>query len=344
MAKAVALLSGGLDSTLAILVLLRQGIDVTALTFLTHFGCDISDSSSCSKNPYPAAEKFGFRVKLCHLSDQFLEIVKNPKYGHGKNMNPCVDCRILMLKEAKRFMAMSGADFLVTGEVLGQRPMSQRKDSFPLIDREAEVQGLVLRPLSAKLLKPTLPEIGGMVDRSQLYGFSGRSRRPQIALAAEFGLSDYPPPAGGCLLTDPLYSARLRDLLSHASSPDVRDITLLRTGRHFRAPDGAKIIVGRDEKENQFIESLSGLSDWVLIVEGFGSPLTVITGEPDEDALLLAAAITARYSDAKRLGQVEVTASRGMAGPKTRVVVAPATDGILETHRVGKSQIAQKRR
>ncbi|MGW8272461.1 MAG: 7-cyano-7-deazaguanine synthase, partial [Thermodesulfovibrionales bacterium] len=258
MAKAVALLSGGLDSTLAVLVLLKQGIEVTALTFLTHFGCDITDTSSCSKDPYPAAEKFGFVVKLCHLSDQFLEIVRSPKHGHGKNMNPCVDCRILMLKEAKRFMEMAGADFLVTGEVLGQRPMSQRKDSFPLIDREAGVEELVLRPLSAKLLRPTLPERHGIVDRSQLCAFSGRSRRPQIALAAELGLSDYPPPAGGCLLTDPIYSARLRDLLIHAPSPEIREISLLRLGRHFRAPDGVKIIVGRDERENERIESLAG--------------------------------------------------------------------------------------
>ena len=150
MARAIALLSGGLDSTLALLTVLKQGIDVTAVTFLTHFGCDISDSSSCSKNPFPAAEKFGFEVKLCHLADKFIDIVKNPKHGHGKNMNPCIDCRILMLREAKELMSMVGADFIVTGEVLGQRPMSQRRDSFPVIDREAGLVGYVLRPLSAR--------------------------------------------------------------------------------------------------------------------------------------------------------------------------------------------------
>ena len=157
MAKAVALFSGGLDSTLAILVMLRQGIDVTAITFLNHFGCDISDKSSCSKDPFSAAEKFGFEVKLSHLSEKFLDIVKNPKYGHGKNMNPCIDCRILMLKEAREFMNLTGADFIITGEVLGQRPMSQRKNTFPLIDKEAIVKGYVLRPLSAKLFDVTIP-------------------------------------------------------------------------------------------------------------------------------------------------------------------------------------------
>ncbi|MDA8085103.1 MAG: 7-cyano-7-deazaguanine synthase, partial [Nitrospiraceae bacterium] len=136
MPKAIALLSGGLDSTLAILVVKNLGVDVTAVTFLTHFGCDISDTSSCSKNPFPAAEKFGFKVKLCHLAGKFIDIVKKPKFGHGKNMNPCIDCRILMLREAGELMRLTGADFVVTGEVLGQRPMSQRRETFPLIDRE----------------------------------------------------------------------------------------------------------------------------------------------------------------------------------------------------------------
>lgn len=190
MAKAIALFSGGLDSTLAILVILRQDINVTAITFLNHFGCDISDKSSCSKDPFSAAEKFGFEVKLSHLSEKFLEIVKKPRHGHGKNMNPCIDCRILMLKEAREFMHITGADFIITGEVLGQRPMSQRKNLFPMIDKEAMVRGYVLRPLSAKLLDVTIPEQKGVVDRDALYDFSGRSRKPQIALAKELGLID----------------------------------------------------------------------------------------------------------------------------------------------------------
>jgi tRNA U34 2-thiouridine synthase MnmA/TrmU len=178
MPKAIALYSGGLDSTLAILVAMRQGIEVTAITFLTHFGCDISDKSSCSKNPFAASEKFGFEVKLCHLADKFIEIVKRPKFGYGKNMNPCIDCRILMLKEAKELMRMSGADFIITGEVLGQRPMSQRIDTFSSIDKEAGLEGYVLRPLSARLLKPTIPEQSAIVVRDRLYNLHGRSRKP----------------------------------------------------------------------------------------------------------------------------------------------------------------------
>lgn len=334
MAKAIALLSGGLDSTLAVLVLLRQGIDITALTFLTNFGCDISDTSSCSSDPFPLAEKFGFKVKLCHLADRFLDIVKNPKYGHGKNMNPCIDCRILMLREAKAFLEMSGADFIVTGEVLGQRPMSQRKDTFPVIDREAGVKGLVLRPLSAKRLQPTQAELDGMVDREKLYGFTGRSRKPQMALARELGLTEYPPPAGGCLLTDPLYSYRLTELLRHSPDPDLNEINLLRIGRHFRVSDTTKIIVGRNERENTMIESLASRDTILLFVDGYGSPLSLIHGPSDENMLLIAAAITARYSDAKRLNEVEVTVMRGMGNPIRKLIVSPAENSLLERYRI----------
>ncbi len=324
MAKAIALYSGGLDSTLAILVAMRQGIEVTAVTFLTHFGCDISDKSSCSKDPFSAAEKFGFEVKLCHLADKFIEIVKKPKFGHGKNMNPCIDCRILMLKEAKELMAMRGADFIITGEVLGQRPMSQRRDTFPKIDRESDLAGYVLRPLSAKLMKPTVPEQAGIVDRERLCDFHGRSRKPQMALAREFGLTDYPPPAGGCLLTDPIYSYRLRELLAHTPSHAVKDIQLLRVGRHFRIPDASKIIVGRDERENTIIESAAEGSDSLLWVDGFGSPIAVVCGSATDEAMGLAASLCARYSDAKKLPVVEVSVSRN--GASFKLQACPATE------------------
>jgi len=311
MAKAIALLSGGLDSTLAVLVLLRQGIDVTAVTFLTHFGCDISDSSSCSRNPFPAAAKFGFEVKLCHLGDKFIEIVKNPKHGHGRNMNPCVDCRILMLKEAKELMEMTGGDFIVTGEVLGQRPMSQRRDTLNIVDREAGLRGYVLRPLSAKLLNETVPEMQGLVTRDMLYNFNGRSRKPQMALARELGLTDYPAPAGGCLLTEPNYSYRLRELLEHNTDPSLRDLHLLRSGRHFRLSSTCKAIVGRDERENGLIESYADEDSFLMWVEGAGSPVVLLTGHGSEGFMDFAASLCARYSDAKHLPEVEVTVTRG---------------------------------
>lgn len=340
MPKAIALYSGGLDSTLAILVAMRQGIEVTAITFLTHFGCNISDKSSCSKNPFAASEKFGFEVKLCHLADKFIEIVKNPKFGHGKNMNPCIDCRILMLKEAKEFMRMTVADFIITGEVLGQRPMSQRKDTFPRIDREAGLEGYVLRPLSAKLLKPTIPEQMGIVDREKLCDFHGRSRKPQMALAKELGLTEYPAPAGGCLLTDPIYAYRLKELLKHNPSPSLKDINLLRVGRHFRISDGCKIVVGRDKNENNTIQALAENTDYLLSVNGFGSPLTIICGDASDEALKLAASICARYSDAKRLPAVEVTVLG--KDQKFKIKTTPATNDILDSLRIQPDRLTAK--
>lgn len=355
MAKAIALLSGGLDSTLAVLTMLRQGIDITAVTFLTHFGCDISDSSSCSKNPFPAAEKFGFEVKLCHLADKFIDIVKNPKYGHGRNMNPCIDCRILMLRESKELMSMIGADFIITGEVLGQRPMSQRRDSFPVIDREAGLAGYVLRPLSAKLLKVTIPEQEGLVNRDALHNFAGRSRKPQMALARELRLTDYPMPAGGCLLTEPNYSHRLKELLEHNPAPSLNDLHLLRVGRHFRFSPSCKAIVGRNEKENESIVSFAGKGDFLLTVEGVGSPTVLLSGVGSEEFITDSASICARYSDARHLPEVEVTVIKNRDWPCVmrneanevdehmlrvahygfHIKVSPAGSNLIEGSRIG---------
>ena len=334
MTKAVALYSGGLDSTLAILVMLKQHIEVTALTFLNHFGCDISDRSSCSRDPFSAAEKFGFEVKLSHLSETFLEIVKHPKHGHGKNMNPCIDCRILMLRQAREFMNMAGADFIITGEVIGQRPMSQRKSLFPMIDKEAMVRGYVLRPLSAKLLDSTIPEQKGIVNRDSLYNFSGRSRKPQMALAADFDLTDYPSPAGGCLLTDPNYSLRLKELFTHNKETDFRDINLLRIGRHFRVSPECKIVVGRNQKENEIIRALSGTEDYILRVEGCGSPTTTVSGKATEKELNIAASLCARYSDAKNLSSINVTVL--VNNKQYYLNVRSATNEILDIYRIEK--------
>ncbi|MFH2054585.1 MAG: hypothetical protein ABIJ61_01390, partial [bacterium] len=214
-AHAIALFSGGLDSSLAVLLMLRQNVEVTALMFLNHFGCDISDRSSCGQDPYPTAEQFGFTVKLMHLGEKFIDIVQNPQHGYGKNMNPCTDCRILMLREAKQYMEMVGADCIITGEVLAQRPMSQMRNSLNLILKESGLAGRLLRPLCAKLMEPTIPEREGLIDREQLENISGRSRKRQMEMAEEFGLHDYASPASGCLLTDRGYSTKLRDILEH---------------------------------------------------------------------------------------------------------------------------------
>lgn len=332
MAKAVALLSGGLDSSLSVILMRKQGIEVTAVTFLTYFGCETIDTSSCLSDSTHNAKRFGFEIKLSHLTDKFIDIVRNPAYGHGRNMNPCIDCRILMLKEAKELMQAIGADFIVTGEVLGQRPMSQRRETFPLIDKEAGLIGYVLRPLSAKLLKPTIPELKGIVRRNELYAISGRSRRPQIALAKELGLDNYPLPASGCLLTEPNYSHRLKELLKRNPSPSINDLHLLRVGRHFRLKSGLKVIVGRNQHENAKIEKLCQKGNYLMKVEDFGSPLTILQGEAGEDDILMSASITSRYSDAKNLKEVRVRVTKDE--DSFYLTLPPATDHLLESLRI----------
>ena len=334
--KAVALYSGGLDSTLAILVMQKQGIEVTAITFMNHFGCDISDKSSCSKDPFAASIKFGFKVKLSHLSDKFLEIVKNPRFGHGKNMNPCMDCRMLMLKEAKVFMEMIGAEFLITGEVVGQRPMSQRKECFPMVDKAADVKGLVVRPLCGKIMPPTIAEEKGLINRELMCDFNGRSRKPQMALADEFGLTEYPAPAGGCLLTDPNYSFKLKDLLEHNKDPEHKDLNFLKLGRQFRVSDDCKIFVGRHKDENEAMKAFADPDDIILKVEGVGSPTVILLGNVTDEAIELAASICARYSDAKTQPEVKVTVMKG--DEKHYITVKPANDEMLDNYRIEKKK------
>jgi tRNA-uridine 2-sulfurtransferase len=341
--KAVALYSGGLDSTLAILAVMKQGIEVKAVTFLNHFGCDITDKSSCSKNPFAAAQQFGFEVKLCHLSDKFINIVKNPKFGHGKNMNPCMDCRILMLREAKEFMDIVNADFIITGEVIGQRPMSQRRDALDIIDRETGLRGHILRPLSAKLLKPTIPEQTGLVNRELLYGFGGRTRKPQMALAAEFGLTDYPLPASGCLLTEPNYSYRLSESLAYDRDPSLDDLNLLRVGRHFRLSDTCKVIVGRNEEENNAILMILGEKGTFLKAEDHAGPIAVIRGEANDELVRIAASLCARYSDGKHLSELHVKIWSG--DNASNLAVRPAGQTIIDLYKIerkDKSKVLQK--
>ncbi len=327
---AIALFSGGLDSALSILLVLRQNIEVTAITFMTHFGCDLGDRSSCGSDPYPAAEKFGFNVKLMHLGQKFVDIVAHPKFGRGKEMNICIDCRILMLREAKALMELTNADFIVTGEVMGQRPFSQVKDKLRLTEKEAGVKGKLLRPLSAKLLPPTEAELNGLIDREQLEGIKGRSRKRQIELAKELGLEDYPTPAGGCLLTDHSYSIRLRDLLEHTDYMTFDDLNLLKTGRHFRLDDSTKIIVGRNETENRTLTSLLKSQHYSLELADVASPLTVLVGAASEQNLRLAAAVTARYSSSRRLPSVKVIARRVSDGHSDELTVEPASDEEIE--------------
>ncbi len=328
----IALFSGGLDSALAVLLILQQNIKVTALTFLTHFGCDISDKSSCSQDPTNVANKFGFEAKMLHLGEKFIDIVKNPPHGYGKNMNPCIDCRILMLHEAKQFMEIVGADFIFTGEVLGQRPMSQHRGQMNLVKRESGLGDKLVRPLSGRLLDPTAPEKSGLLDRNLLENISGRSRKRQMELAEKFGLEDYPTPASGCLLTDVGYSRRLRDLLAHTENIDFNDLNLLKIGRHFRPDAATKIIVGRNEAENDKIMQYVNNGNWIFEANDVGSPLTILQGDQTKENILLAAAITARYSDGKYQKEVEVTYSHG--DDSETIVVAPQKEEFLSKIRI----------
>jgi tRNA-uridine 2-sulfurtransferase len=331
-AKAIALYSGGLDSTLAILQMMKYGVEIEAITFLTHFGCDATDSSSCGSDPYPAAQKFGFKVKLAHLGQRFVDIVRNPRFGHGKNMNPCIDCRLIMIDEARHYMEMVGADFIITGEVLGQRPMSQRRFAMDLVARECGLAGKLVRPLSGRLLPATIPEKEGKIKREWLLDIEGRSRKRQMQLAAEFGLTEYPNPASGCLLTDKRYSDKLRDLLKYSPDADFNEINLLKIGRHFRLGPKTKLVVGRDEPENNAIESLTLQNDYILEAVDFESPIGILRGEINDHFIGTAASLIARYCDGKKENALRVEVRS--AGQARNLETSPASDWLLEQIRI----------
>ncbi len=241
------------------------------------------------------ARKLGISIEFSHGGRDYIEIVKKPKNGYGKNMNPCIDCKIFIMKKAQDFMEKIGASFLVSGEVLGQRPMSQRKKVMELIEKEAGVEGFLLRPLSAKLLTSTIPEEKGWIKRDNLYAFEGRSRKPQIRKAKELGITEYPSPAGGCYLTDLDFSIRLSDAFEH-NEDSIPELQLLHFGRHFRLKSGAKLIVGRNEKENQIIESLADDKDYLIEGVGFGSPIAVLKNSKNPEDIDISSSICIRYS------------------------------------------------
>ena len=247
--KAVALISGGLDSALAAKIVMEQGVEVYGFTVVHIF----SESTKTAASSYAekSANELGITLYSHKASQDFLNIVKYPKYGYGRNMNPCLDCRIYMLIKAAQYMKKIGASFLITGEVLGERPMSQRRDAMNIIDRDSGLKGLILRPLSAKLLSPTIPEIKGWISRDRLFDIQGRSRKSQFILAKKYGIREFSTPAGGCLLTEPNFSKRMKDLMKFKADFTLKDIELLKIARHFRLPSGIKVIVGREEQENK---------------------------------------------------------------------------------------------
>jgi tRNA U34 2-thiouridine synthase MnmA/TrmU len=258
----------------------------------------------------------GIPMRTVSKGDEYLEIVKSPRHGRGSAMNPCIDCRIFTLRKARSFMEEIGASFLVTGEVVGQRPMSQRDDALRSIERHSGCSGLVLRPLSARHLPPTLPEREGWVDRERFLAITGRSRKEQIRLAASFGIGDYPCPAGGCLLTDRGFSAKVRDLIENEPDFRMHDVHLLKAGRHFRVR-GIRAIVAKSEEENRRLEALCRGYGAVYVSDSHPGPSVAIFGGCEADRLDLLSRILTRYSKA------------GVPGPYVVREVSPRGERVL---------------
>jgi tRNA-specific 2-thiouridylase len=309
MTKAMGLISGGLDSILAARIILDQGIEVIGVTFTTPF--------FGSQGAEQAAQALNIPLRILDITETHLKMLRSPKHGYGGNMNPCIDCHILMLKEAGGLMEREGDAFLFTGEVLGQRPMSQNKNALRVVERESGYEGRVLRPLSAQLLAETISEQQGMVDRESLLAISGRSRRQQMELAKKYHITHYLTPAGGCLLTDPIFSRRLRDLFDYQEQVQIRDIELLKIGRHLRFSRAMKMIVGRNAQDNERISQLLAPEDDLLKVEEYPGPLCLIPYGGSDEYIQKAAAICVRYSDAPK--QEEITVLWSRTGEERRV-------------------------
>jgi tRNA U34 2-thiouridine synthase MnmA/TrmU len=288
--KAVGLFSGGLDSALAIKLVQKQGIDVVAFHFSSPFNSNERGDAG------ELAKKLGVKLVRHEAGDDYLKKIKKPKHGYGKKINPCIDCRIHILKEAKKLAEKIGAKFIFTGEVLGQRPMSQHKGTMMLIEKEAGLSGKLLRPLSAHLLPETEAEKKGWVDREKLMDIEGRRRIEQLKLAKRMGIKGFNYGGSGCRLTDPEYSKRMRDLFESKKNAKWNDVLLLNYGRHFRAGK-SKIIVGRNEKENSMLVKLKQKTDYVFEARDFVGPVTLLQGPKAKEAVELAAKLTARYSD-----------------------------------------------
>ena len=316
MVTAYGIFSGGLDSLLASRLLLDQGLDVRLITFVTPFFSD--------RRAQDSSRLIGLATRPKDITRLHLEMLKSPKHGFGRFMNPCIDCHALMFNQAGQIMTAEGGDFLFSGEVLGQRPMSQNIQALGVVARESGFPDRILRPLSALRLAPTPVEEAGLVDRQRLLGFSGRSRKPQMALAASYGLTGYPSPAGGCLLTDPIFSRRLRDLFNRHPDHRIRDIELLKVGRHFRLTDTTKAVVGRNANDNGTIERLAEACDALIRVDQFPGPTVLVPGGGDEGTRRLAAGLCARYSDAPRNREAAVHCLRdGIMTPLTVLAVTP---------------------
>lgn len=317
MTKAIALFSGGLDSMLAAELVRRQNVDVLCLTFTTPFFNAYKAQAAVRQIKLP--------LIIEDITSEHLNMLKSPRYGYGKNMNPCIDCHTLMLNIAGRKMEETRSDFLITGEVLGQRPMSQNKQSLYVVAKNSGYQDYILRPLSARLLEPIKAEKENLIDRSRLLSIQGRGRKDQMKLAQEFGIVNYAPPAGGCLLTDPVFSRRLRDLLSHQEDRHKRDFELLKHGRHFRIDENRKVIVGRNNADNESLRKLATDDDLIANMAGFPGPLVLVPYGNQND-WPFAASLCVRYSDAPDDLESDVVCQQGKVSISVKSKAAAKED------------------
>jgi tRNA-uridine 2-sulfurtransferase len=329
--KALALISGGLDSLLAAALIMKQGIEVEGINFFTGFTgvaslCPLFEKTK-SKSKFDAkwvADTLAIKLHAVDVFEAFKPILKNPQHGYGANLNPCLDCKKFMINQAFLWMKKNNFDFLITGEVVGQRPMSQLKDKMLFVAKNCE--DLLLRPLSAKILKPTIPEREGWVKRDLLYGMSGRDRKPQFALAKELGFDQFPQPAGGCILTDQVFSNRVKDFWKFRGNQDytLDDILLLRVGKHLRLHENLKIIVGRDQNENEFLEKYQNQYLSMQSSSHLG-PLVLLDGNPQEKDLMLAAKIVAAFGKGKKAANVSVVLKQANKAIQ-EFIVTPLTE------------------
>jgi len=334
--KAIGLLSGGLDSTLATRIMQKLGFDITVVNFSSPFCTCTHQGHGCKNEAARLAEELGMPARVEFMGKEYIELVRNPRFGYGKNMNPCIDCRIMIFKRAKGIMKEEGAAFVFTGEVVGQRAMSQKMDRMMLIEKEAGLAGLVVRPLCARLLPPTIPEKEGIIDREKMLAIHGRSRKEQIKIAKEdFGMTENLCSSGGCLLTDPHFAGRMRDLLDNDEKAGVKDARLLRLGRHFRLSEELKLIVGRDKDENEKLERMATPEDFIFYPAEVRGPLAVAKGKLSRDALPLIGGITARYCEKKNGENLGIKYQRKGSEAVWKISATPVSDELLDELRVG---------
>jgi len=295
--KVVALLSGGLDSQLAVRMMQEQGFEVSAVAIKTPF-CDFDCGRGCGFEIRERADDLNVNLKTVYLGDEYIEMLKHPKHGIGAGFNPCVDCRTMMFDAAKKHMEEIGAEFIISGEVLGQRPMSQHLDSLRMIEKDSSLVGKIVRPLSAGLLPETDPEKDGLIKREDLGMIRGRTRRNQLEMAKKYGIENPPNAGGGCLLTEPQFGIKAKDLFEHIETPTINDIDLLKIGRHFRLDEETKFVVGRNKDENEMIKALALPADILLEAKDYVGPVSILRGKNAKSHIEFASSVTLRYSDA----------------------------------------------